>query len=105
MTECSRHVWLPQAYADDDTKMPASSIPSYTWEELLQLEREEQEALCCPISFAPMTEAVVAEDGYTYQRESIAAWMRKCSEGEGRDDHCWLCLVILLLLLLLLASR
>ena len=33
--------------------------------------------MMCPISRAPMTQPVVAEDGFTYERDQIQAWMKK----------------------------
>lgn len=33
--------------------------------------------LCCPITLEPFNDPVVAEDGFTYEREAISVWIRK----------------------------
>jgi hypothetical protein len=40
------------------------------------------EELSCPISMQLMTDPVVADDGHTYQRETIEEWIEKCTAGE-----------------------
>jgi hypothetical protein len=40
------------------------------------------EGLSCPISFQLMTDPVMADDGHTYHRPSIEAWIKKCREGK-----------------------
>jgi hypothetical protein len=54
------------------------------------IEDEDQEAslmvvsrdeLSCPISIQLMTDPVVADDGHTYQRDAIEAWINKCTAG------------------------
>lgn len=41
-----------------------------------------REELSCPISLKLMTDPVVADDGHTYQRHAIEAWIRKCTAGK-----------------------
>jgi pyridoxal/pyridoxine/pyridoxamine kinase len=53
------------------------------------IEDEDQEAsikvmldeLSCPISIQLMTDPVMADDGHTYQRDAIEAWINKCTSG------------------------
>ena len=41
-------------------------------------------AALCPILHAPFREPVVAEDGHTYERSAIEAWLRHSSKrGRG----------------------
>jgi hypothetical protein len=42
------------------------------------------EELSCPISLELMTDPVVADDGNTYQRAAIEAWVHKCTAGKER---------------------
>jgi hypothetical protein len=37
--------------------------------------------LSCPISMQLMTDAVVADDGHTYQCHVIEEWINKCTAG------------------------
>jgi hypothetical protein len=43
--------------------------------------------LSCPISFQLMTDPVVADDGHTYQRHAIEAWINKCIQGRSAPGH------------------
>jgi hypothetical protein len=40
------------------------------------------EELSCPISMQLMTDAVMADDGHTYQRDAIETWIKKCTAGK-----------------------
>jgi hypothetical protein len=40
------------------------------------------EELSCPISMQLMTDPVVADDGHTYERHAIEAWIKKCTAGK-----------------------
>jgi pyridoxal/pyridoxine/pyridoxamine kinase len=42
--------------------------------------------LSCPISLQLMTDPVMADDGYTYQRSAIEAWLNKCITG-NKSKH------------------
>lgn len=55
-------------------------------------EEEEEDArpiqlmpdeLACPISMQLMTDAVMADDGHTYQLHAIKKWIDKCTAGNG----------------------
>ena len=39
-------------------------------------EVEEPAALCCPITLEPFMNAVIASDGFTYELDAIAQWMK-----------------------------
>jgi hypothetical protein len=41
-----------------------------------------RDELSCPISLKLMTDPVVADDGHTYQRDAIEAWILKCITGK-----------------------
>jgi hypothetical protein len=45
------------------------------------------EELSCPISMQLMTDPVVADDGHTYERHAIEAWIKKCTAGKECQRH------------------
>lgn len=46
------------------------------------LEQALLDELSCPISFQLMTDAVIADDGHTYQRHAIEKWIDRCTAGK-----------------------
>lgn len=49
--------------------------------------------LSCPISFQLMTDPVLADDGYTYQRQAIEEWIKRCTAGKEPEKACCTCVL------------
>lgn len=56
--------------------------------QLLVISSEDlSEELSCPICFKIMSDAVIAEDDHTYQRQAIEQWINRCIAGTVPETH------------------